>query len=178
VVRPNGSAVAGEQSGVDALQSGNYKRYHVATNTKEDVNTYGASIGLSYFINPTLKIYGNYTYSQIDSADLVDGVIPGFNTPEHKVNLGITGKIYKGFGFALNWRWADNYYWEAVFASGPIPAYNVTDLSFSFEVPRLMSTLRIGGSNIFNVDYIQAYGMPEVGGFYYGSWTFNVDFAK
>ena len=178
VVRPNGDAVAGEQSGVDALMAGNFTRYHVATNTQQDVNTWGASFGLSYFINPALRMYGNYTYSQIDSAGFQDGVIPGFNTPEHKVNVGIGGKIYKGFGFAFNWRWADNYYWESVFASGPVPSYNFADLQFSFEVPRLMSTLRIGGSNIFNQEYIQAYAMPEIGAFYYASWTFNVDFRK
>jgi len=178
VARPNGDAVAGEQSGVDALQSGAYTRYHVATNTNQDVDTYGGSIGLSYFINPDLKMYGNYTYSKIDSAGIQDGVIPGFNTPMHKINLGMSGKIYKGLGLALNWRWVDDYYWDAVFASGPIPSYQTMDLQINYDIPKLLSTIRIGGSNIFNKKYIQAYGMPMVGAFYYASWTFNVDFKK
>jgi outer membrane receptor protein involved in Fe transport len=180
VVRPNGDAIAGEQSGVDAIKTRNYTRYLVATNSDQDVNTYGGSIGLSYFINPGLKVYGNYTYTQIDSASIKEDVMLGFNTPKHKINLGMSGKIYRGFGFAINWRWVDDYYWESAFAPDPhlIPSYNVTDLQFSFEVPRLMSTLRIGASNLFNQEYIQAYGMPKVGGFYYASWTFNVDFKK
>jgi len=103
-----------------------------------------------------------------------------YNTPQHKVNIGMEGKIYRGFSFALNWRWVDDYTWESVFAPYPnlIKSYNVTDLQFSFDVPRLMSTLSIGGSNIFNQEYTQATGMPQIGGFYYASWTFNLDFKK
>ncbi|HSG67865.1 MAG TPA: hypothetical protein VK994_04100, partial [Bacteroidales bacterium] len=59
-----------------------------------------------------------------------------------------------------------------------IPSYNVTDLQLSYEIPVLMSVVRIGGANIFNQEYIQATGMPMIGGFYYASWTFNVDFAR
>ncbi len=179
VVRPN-SGVAGEQSGVDDIATRNYTRYLVATNTREDLNTYGFSIGLNYYINPTLKVYANYTFSKLDTADFKDDFMIAYNTPEHKVNVGMEGKIYKGFGFALNWRWVDDYIWESVFAPYPyeIKSYNVTDLQFSFEVPRLMSTLRVGGSNIFDQKYTQATGMPQIGGFYYASWTFNVDFKK
>ena len=180
VASPNGDAIAGEQSGVESIMTRNYTRYLVATNSTQDVNTYGGSIGLSYFVKPTLKIYGNYTYAKMDTANFTEDVMLGFNTPRHKVNMGISGKIYRGFSFALNWRWVDEYVWESVFAPYPntIPSYNVTDLQFSFEVPRLMSTLRVGGSNIFDQQYTQATGMPMIGGFYYASWTFNVDFMK
>ncbi|MCK4568771.1 MAG: TonB-dependent receptor [Bacteroidales bacterium] len=180
VARPNGDAVAGEPSGVEAIKTRNYTRYLVATNTNQDMNTYGASIGLTYFIKSTLKVYGNYTYSKLDTANFDKNFMLAYNTPEHKINIGMEGKIYKGFGFALNWRWVDDYTWESVFAPYPnlIKSYNVTDLQFSFEVPRLMSTLRVGGSNIFNQEYIQATGMPQIGAFYYASWTFNFDFKK
>ncbi len=179
VVSPN-SGTAGEQSGVNDIANRNYTRYLVATNTTQDINTYGGSIGLTYFIKPTLKVYGNYTYSKLDTANYTSDFMIAYNTPEHKVNIGMEGKIYKGWGFALNWRWVDDYIWESVFAPYPnlIKSYNVTDLQFSFEVPRLMSTLRVGGSNIFNQEYTQATGMPQIGGFYYGSWTFNLDFKK
>ncbi|MBE9484482.1 MAG: TonB-dependent receptor [Bacteroidetes bacterium] len=180
VAQPNGGAIAGEASGEEAIKTRNYTRYLVATNTTQDMNTYGASIGLTYFIKPTLKIYGNYTYSKLDTANFEENFMLAYNTPQHKVNIGMEGKIYRGFGFALNWRWVDDYIWESVFAPYPnlIKSYNVTDLQFSFEVPRLMSTLSIGGSNIFNQEYTQATGMPQIGGFYYASWTFNLDFKK
>ncbi len=180
VARPNGDAVAGEPSGEQAIQTRNYTRYLVATNASQDVNTYGFSLGLSYFITPTLKLYGNYTFSKLDTNNFEQDFILGYNTPQHKVNIGMEGKIYKGWGFALNWRWVDDYIWESVFAPYPseISAYHVTDLQFSFEVPHLMSTLRVGGSNIFNHQYSQATGMPQIQGFYYASWTFNLDFKK
>lgn len=182
VMTPGGGAIAGEQSGIDAVMAGNVKPYLVSTNSGSDMNTHGMSVGLSYYIHPTLKVYGNYTYTELDTAgyNKSDDEILGFNTPTHKINIGAAGKIYKGFGFSINWRWVDVYTWESAFAPTPtvIPSYSVTDLQFSFEVPRLMSTLRVGGSNIFNQEYRQATGMPMVGGFYYASWTFNVDFKR
>lgn len=179
VVRPN-SGTAGEQSGVDDIGSRNYTRYLVATNSGEDINTYGFSGGLTYYINPTLKVYANYTYSKLDTADYKDEMMIAYNTPEHKVNVGAEGKIYKGLGFALNWRWVDDYIWESVFAPYPnkIESYSVTDLQFSYEIPKLMSVVRIGAANLFDQEYTQATGMPRIGAFYYGSWTFKLDFRK
>ena len=75
-------------------------------------------------------------------------------------------------------KWVDEYYWEAVFASGPVPAYNSLDLQLNYSFPSLYSIFRIGGSNILGTEYIQAYAMPQIGAFYYASWTFNVDFKK
>jgi len=175
-----GSGVAGEQSGLDAVMAGNVKPYLVATNSTKDLNTYGASIGLSYFIMPTLKIYGNYTFAQLDTAgyNKSDDEILGFNTPKHKINIGASGKIYKGLGFAINFKWVDDYTWESAFAPqvNAIASYNYTDLQFSYEIHKLKSTVRVGGSNIFDQEYTQATGMPMIGGFYYASWTFNIDF--
>lgn len=175
-----GSGVAGEESGLDAVMAGNVKPYLVATNSDKDVNTYGVSVGLSYYVLPTLKVYGNYTFSQLDTAgyNKSDDEILGFNTPKHKINIGASGTIYKALGFTVNWRWVDDYTWESAFAPqvNPIASYNVTDLQLSYDLPKLLSTIRVGGSNIFNQEYLQATGMPMIGGFYYASWTFNVDF--
>jgi outer membrane receptor protein involved in Fe transport len=178
VGRP-GTGTAGEQSGTDAMRNNNYQKYSVATNVEQDVDTYGASIGFAYYFNEKIMAYVNYTYSNIDSAGIGKDVIPGFNTPKHKVNMGIqANKVYKNLGFAVNWKWVDEYYWEAVFASGPVPAYNSLDLQLNYSFPKLYSIFRIGGSNILGTEYIQAYAMPQIGAFYYASWTFNVDFKK
>ncbi|MBE9492332.1 MAG: TonB-dependent receptor [Bacteroidetes bacterium] len=178
VIRPN-TGIAGEQSGIDAIKSRNYTQFNVATNTDQDIDAYGAGISLGYYINDNIKAYFNYTYTNIDSAGIKDDIIPGFNTPKHKFNIGITGSnVYKNLGFAVNFKWVDDYYWQSVFASGPVPSYNTLDLQLSYGFPKLYSTFRIGGSNILNNDYIQAYAMPQIGAFYYASWTFNFDFKK
>ncbi len=176
VGRP-GTGEAGQQSGIDAIKAGNYQKFSVATNVNQDVNTYGASIGLSYYLNEKIAAYMNYTYSNIDSAGIDKDVIPGFNTPKHKVNLGLRGnKVYKNLGFVANWKWVDDYYWEAVFASGPVPAYNTLDIQLNYAFPKIHSIFRIGGSNILGNEYIQAYAMPQIGAFWYASWTFDLNF--
>ncbi|MBU2651377.1 MAG: TonB-dependent receptor [Bacteroidetes bacterium] len=171
--------VVGEQSGIDAIKQGNYQKYNVATNIEKDVDTYGAGISLGYYFLENIMAYINYTYSNIDSSGLSKDVIPGFNTPKHKFNVGVQGKnVYKNFGFTLNFKWVDSYYWEAIFASGPVPSYNTLDAQISYGFPKIYSTLRLGGSNILGEKYIQAYAMPEIGAFYYVSWSFDFGFKK
>lgn len=173
------SGMAGEQSGIDAMKSNQYQKYSVATNTEQDVDTYGASIGLGYYFSNKINATINYTYSNIDSAGISKDVIPGFNSPKHKVNIGLQGDhVIKNLGFSLNWKWVDAYYWEAVFASGPIPAYNTLDLQLNYTFPKIWSVLRVGGSNILGDPYIQAYAMPQIGAFWYASWTFDLNFKK
>ena len=84
----------------------------------------------------------------------------------------------QNFGFVVNWKWVDDYYWEAVFASGPVPSYNTLDIQLNYSFPELYSTLRLGGSNILGQEYIQAYAMPQIGAFWYASWTFDLNFKK
>ena len=176
VGRPK-DGIAGEQSGIDDMKNNNYQKYNVATNTKQDVDTYGASIGIAYYFNEKYNVLGNYTFSNIDSTNIDQDVIPGFNTPKHKVNIGFNGnKVIGNLGFNLNWRWSDSYYWEAVFASGPVPSYTTLDVQLNYSFPKLFSTLRVGGSNILGEEYIQAYAMPQIGAFYYASWTFDLNF--
>jgi len=176
VVQPN-SGVAGEASGVEALVSGDFQRYSVATNSSTDIDTYGGGIGVNYYFWKNTRAYINYTYANIDSTGIQDQIIPGFNTPKHKVNIGVAGeKVIENFGFGVNWKWADNYYWQSIFASGPVNAYSVLDIQINYAIPSWYSIIRIGGSNVLDQKYYQAYGMPEIGGFYYISWTFNLDF--
>ena len=174
--QPN-SGVAGEQSGVDDLLSGNFQKYSIATNSSTDIDSYGAGMGVNYYFWKNARAYFNYTYSNIDSTGIDDQIIPGFNTPKHKINIGVAGeKLVRNFGFGINWKWADNYYWESIFASGPVDAYNVLDAQVNYAIPSLYSIIRVGGTNILNQKYYQAYGMPEIGAFYYLSWTFNFSF--
>ena len=178
VGRP-GTGVAGEQSGVDAMNTSSYQKYSVATNTDQDVDTYGFSVGTEYYFNNKINAFINYTFCNIDSADIDVDIIPGFNSPKNKVNIGIKGnKIFKNLGFVVNWKWVDDYYWQAVFASGPVPSYNTLDLQFNYAFPKIHSKLRIGGSNILGNEYIQAYAMPLIGVFWYASWSFDFDFKK
>jgi outer membrane receptor protein involved in Fe transport len=72
------------------------------------------------------------------------------------------------------WRWQDSFRWQSGgFFSGTIPDYHVVDLSFNYKLKALKSFLKIGGSNIFNQRYYQAYGNPRLGSTYYISIVFD-----
>jgi len=178
VVRPK-AGVAGEASGEAAIAARNSQRYAVSTNSSADVSSLGFSTGFSYYVSPAVKSYVNYTFANIDSSGIAIDQIPGFNTPKHKINMGLSGqKVVGNFGFNLNFRWVDNYYWGSVFVSGPVPSYNTMDIQLNYTLPNNYLTFKIGGANVYNNKFIQAYGMPEIGAFYYFSLVFDRNFDR
>jgi iron complex outermembrane receptor protein len=174
VVQPF-NATAGEESGVDQLLShteGSPTRqiYQIPVNADQEVRSMGATIGLAYYFTPKYTGTFNYTFARLIDSDLDDPIIPGFNTPEHKMNLGVKGRnVWKGLGFAANFQWVDGFDWESTFGDGKVPSYHTLDLSLSYEVPKWFSTFRVGASNVYNQRRIEAYGSPTIGAMVYGS---------
>ncbi len=178
VVRPK-SGIAGEQSGINSVKNRSTQTYSIAVNSTTPVNTYGTSIALSYYLPYNIMVYVNYTYSKLKIPNTNDPLIPGFNTPEHKVNIGLEGRnIWKNFGFAANLRWVDKYLWQSPFAEGLVPSYYNIDAQINYELPRIYSVLKVGVSNLTDNKYIQAYGSPNIGRFIYASWNFSIDYNK
>lgn len=184
VVRPLGDAVAGEESGLDQLVSNTptnkgYQIYQIPVNAKQEVRSLGATLGLAYFISRKFTATVNYTFAKLVTTDLADPIIPGFNTPEHKLNIGLKGRrVWKGLGFSANWQWVDSFMWQSTFGNGQVPAYHLLDLQVSYEVPKWYTTFRLGGSNIYNQQRIEAYGSPRIGAMVYGSVTFDIGWDK
>jgi iron complex outermembrane receptor protein len=56
-------------------------------------------------------------------------------------------------------------------ANGKIPAYHTFDAQVTYKVPSLKSTVKVGGTNIFNERYIQYAAGPTIGGLYYVAVT-------
>jgi len=158
-----------------ALQNSDFKAYQTYTNSKADVNSYGASLGLSTKVLGDFDLSGSYTYSKLD---FDDNAFPdfetSFNTPEHKVkaSFGHTN-LFENFGFNLAWRWSDNYLWQATFGDGEIPAYHVVDAQINYKVPSLKSTFKAGATNLLGDEYYTAFGTGFIGSQYYVSWTIN-----
>lgn len=175
LVQPREPGVVGQETGVDQVLLGNYEVVQYAVNASQDVRTYGASIGVNYYIWKSLAAYANYTYSNIDSKDLTDPILPGFNTPRNKVNVGIGGQnLFKGFGFNTNLKWVESFLWESPFGDGRVPTYVTLDLNVSYELPKYM-TFQVGGSNITNSRVQQAFGSPVLGGMVYASVLFDLE---
>lgn len=179
--------------------AGGIQVYRVAVNAQEIVSTQGFNIGLNYFVKKT-TFTANYSWNKLNSgAD--DPIIPAFNTPEHKYNLGISGKDLVAFnkvkrlGYAVNYKWINGFTFEgSPQFSGAIPTYDMLDAQINIEVPKIDCTFKLGGSNIlgirpfFEKDYanfsdkfdaavnnlnLQVYGGPLVGRMLYFSILFE-----
>lgn len=171
----NKEVEVGGETGSDAMLTGAYKLVQMPTNAKQHVDAYGASIGLNYYIWKSLVASFNYTYSDLNTKKLSDPIIPGFNTPKHKFNVGLSAqRIWKGLGFGINFKWVSDYNWESTFGDGLVPSYNTLDMQVSYEFKKWF-TLQVGGSNIYNNKHIEAYGSPKIGGLVYGAMIFDLD---
>lgn len=181
VVQPKGTAKAGEESGEDAILTNSpdnetYTVYQLPMNATEDVASYGATVGLAYYINNKYSVSANYTYADLNTDNLSDDIIPGFNTPNHKINVGIKGRrVWKNLGFAANYQWVDNYEWQSTFGIGPVNSYRVLDAQLSYEFPQYYSTIRAGASNLLNEKRREIYGGPTIGRIFYVSWLFEIN---
>jgi len=160
---------------VAAIANGDFQPYQTYTNSDADVNSYGAAIQVSTKVFNGFDLSANYTYAKLDF-DVKENpdFRTNFNTPEHKfkTSFGKT-ELFKNFGFNVAWRWSDNYFWEASFGDGDVPAYSVLDAQISYTVPSLKSTLKAGATNLLQDEYFTAFGTGRIGSLYYVSLTIN-----
>ena len=124
-------------------------------NADQEVTTQGVLVGLEYRVSRAFVPAANYTWSDIEE---VDDLILGFNTPEHKVNVGATGQVGRHVGYGLNYRWVDDYVYTMPFAEGLIESHGVFDLQASYALPTYGVTVLAGGTNLTDSDNLTAYG--------------------
>jgi outer membrane receptor for ferrienterochelin and colicin len=158
--------------------------YRVAANSPDLIMTYGASFGFNYFFVKKFSLNGNYSWNHLDKRGSSDPIIPAFNTPEHKFNIGVSGynikiKNQEGFGFNINYKWIQGFNFEgSPQFTGTIPTYSLLDAQISWEVKKVYSTFKLGGSNLISNHNYQAYGGPGIGRMIYGSVLFDISTDK
>ena len=175
VIAPLYGTVGDGALSVAAIANADYKAYSTYTNAEADVNSYGASLGLSTKIFGDYDLSANYTYSKLDfDQEAYPDFVTNFNTPEHKfkASLGNTD-LFKNFGFNLAYRFTDDYFWEASFGNGLVPEYHTLDAQINLRVPSMKSTFKAGGTNLLGNEYFTAFGTGFIGSMYYVSWTIN-----
>ncbi len=175
----------GYQFGLTLQQIGITKQpkqvYRVAANSPDRVMTYGASIGFNYFFIRNFSFNGNYSWNHINMMGSTDPIIPAFNTPEHKFNIGLSGSNIKikntnGFGFNVTYKWIQGFLFQgSPQFTGSIPSYSLLDAQVSYEVKRIYSTFKLGGSNLISKKNYQAYGGPGIGRLVYASVLIDID---
>jgi iron complex outermembrane receptor protein len=176
--------------------------YRVAANAKEVVTTQGFAITLSYYYKK-YAVTGNYSWNVLNKKGTDDPIIPAFNTPEHKFNLGYSGRRIKlpflkdeSFGFGINYKWIQGFTFEgSPQFTGFVPTYDMVDAQVNYEFIKQHTTVKIGGSNllglmplfdgnkednrgVFNNLNYQVYGGPNIGRLAYVSVTVQLDPPK
>ena len=158
--------------------------YRVSANARDQVTTQGFSIGSNYYFGDYFTLNANYSYNRLNTAT-DDPIIPAFNTPEHKYNLGVAGRdvplsLFGGgvpsFGFNVTYKWVDGFLFEgSPQFTGLIEAYGLLDAQVNFAVPRLNTTIKFGASNLLNNEVFQVYGGPRIGRLAYLSATYSLN---
>lgn len=191
--------VVGKFDQATGFPIGGIQAYRLAANSKDKVNTTGANIGFSYFFKK-YSFTGNYSYNTINLRSSDDPIVPAFNTPKNKFNLGFSGRECKlpfthlnHFGFSISYKWIESFQFTgSPQFTGFIRSYDMLDAQINYSFPKKHLTVKIGGSNLmgfmplfrkeetnkfsamFNNLNNQVYGGPNVGRLAYVSILFEI----
>uniref|UniRef100_UPI003593BC13 TonB-dependent receptor domain-containing protein n=1 Tax=Persicitalea sp. TaxID=3100273 RepID=UPI003593BC13 len=144
----------------------------VWANADKAVNTQGVVLAADYYTPQKLHLYSNYTWSHINEGD-TKGLILGFNTPTHKVNIGLDGTRDR-FMYSLNYRYQTGYTFFMPFDEGYIDPFGTLDAQIGYKLPALKSLLRLGGTNLTNANAVSAYGSAAIGRVVYVGWLVGI----
>ena len=147
--------------------------YSFATNSETPVKANGWGLSLQYRVGKTYTFTGNVYGDELSGVQ--EGLVTFFNTPRTRFNLGFSSSnAYKGIGFNVIYKWQNEINWEGTFGSGTIPAFGVLDAQVSYNFTKQKVLLKIGGTNITNNYYRNAFGNPYIGALFYASIGYNV----
>ncbi len=147
----------------------------VATNSPDRVTTSGLSVGLNYYLGKYYALITNYSWNKLDRHGSTDPLIPAFNTPEHKFNVGFNGRDINNFGFAVNFKWVEGYQYEgSPQFTGYIESFGVLDAQVNYKFMNGNLMFKVGGSNILDNKHYEVYGGPLVGSLYYLSINLTI----
>jgi len=155
--------------------------YRVASNASQQVTSQGFAIALNYYFGDYFMAQGNYSWNKLNTAE-ADPIVPAFNTPEHKFNIGFSGRDIKVWGrntlgFMVNYKWIESFIFEgSPQFTGVIPSYDMVDAQVNMTFPSLNTTVKLGASNVLNNKQFQTYGGPRIGRMAYLSLIY--DFHK
>lgn len=162
--------IKAEFSGTSQIDFGSIQAYRYSANSLSQVVTHGANLGGNYYFHNKHSFTFNYSYNKLAVADEDDPIIPAYNTPLHKFNLGFSGRelfkseIGNSWGYAMNYKWVDNYFWEgSPQFTGPVSRYDLIDAQVNYTWQKTNLNFKVGCSNLMNNMHIEAYGGPMIG---------------
>ena len=160
--------------------------YRIASNANDLVVTQGGSIGFNYYFKKYYACVANYSYNYLDRLGSQDPLVPAFNTPVNKFNLGLNARdidtyIFKchvkNIGFNVNYKWIQGFHYEgSPQFTGDVDTYDIVDMQINYvhKEKEVTCTIKIGASNVLNNKVYQVYGGPLVGRLAYFSVLLNI----
>ena len=155
--------------------------YRIAANSKDQVTTMGFTAGVNYYLSDIWTLTGNYSFNRIDLHGSDDPIIPAYNTPEHKFNIGANARDFKlpfidgkRWGFGVNYKWVQGFLFEgSPQFTGFIDSYGLVDAQLNYKIPNWDLFLKLGASNLLDSPVYQVYGGPVVGRMIYFSILYD-----
>ena len=172
VLLENPNAPGGFPAAAVAIGEGDFTGTAINTNTDADVKSSGFNLGvdttLGGFDVGLSWTYAKFEFDQSNNPDFE----AGFNTPENTFKFSL-GKedLFKNIGFGVNFRHYDSYLWESSFLDGIIPARDLLDAQITYNLNNL--SIKVGGSNLLDNEYVSAPGAGLVGSTYFIGLTFQ-----
>ena len=148
--------------------------YQTFFTTDKPVSSWGWALGLDYMTPVGILFKSNIAYNKLLESIDSPGVEARFNTPEYRANLSIGHHaIIPNLGFNINFHWQSSFLWEGSFGSAEIPSFTTLDAHVSYKVPKIKTTIKIGGSNLLNNYYTTSFGSAQIGALYYVSLVYE-----
>lgn len=155
------------------------KVYRVASNSQEIVTSRGFALGLNYYFQKYYSFNGNYSFNELVTS-VKDDIVPAFNTPKHKYNVGISGRDIplgsgkNSLGFNINYKWIQGFVFEgSPQFTGAIPTYDLVDVQVNYTLAKQNLVIKAGASNALNNKQFQTYGGPRIGRMAYLTLTYD-----
>ncbi|NMM47289.1 TonB-dependent receptor [Marinigracilibium pacificum] len=151
------------------------QRYQTVISQDQKVVNWGWAVGVDWMLPHSFIFGGNLSYSTLGkNQEFQQGFQTRFNTPEYRYNVYLNKyRVWKKFGFGVNWHWQEAFQWESSFGIGEVPAYGSLDLQITYRLPKIRSAIKIGGSNVLNDYYVTSFGSSQIGGLYYVKFIYD-----
>ncbi len=155
--------------------------YSLPVSDRSQIRSNGWALGADYALPKGYRLGGNVSYNALVQ-DEASETITGFNTPDYRFNLSFANReVAKNVGFNVVYRWQNDFVWNSSVVSPALNAANLAvvdafgtlDAQVSYRAKDIKTIFKLGGSNILNTSYQQAFVNPFVGSMWYVSITFD-----
>lgn len=170
LMSPQGGGLTADQAIATAMNSGARLQFGMDANLDVPFDTYGMSLEAIQRLNASTSMNFIYEYNELDyEAKANSDFELSWNTPKHRIKLGLTSNVSENLTISANARYNSEYYYESSFIDATIRENTVVDAKVTFGINALSNVkFEIGGNNIAGREYVSIPGSGNIGSLYYG----------